>query len=271
MPNCELVVSILNREYIKLVCELGADAVDMHLKGLGDETALEACIMEQAKLAHSFGKKYYLSIDFFAHNIDIEWLRNHFDCFLELGVDQVLDAIVVYDPGVFRLVKHMLPDVNIHIGSEINVTNEEVCKIWKQLGATRIRMAQVLSENAVVHIAEGISNEVEIEPIIYGVPCISYSGRKLLTGFLEECHHIENEKGKYYVVEEQRQEVYYPVREDARGTYVYDSRERNWLEMIPCFVSSGIRSFLLEGTKYDRQALVDAVLACRQVLDAIKN
>lgn len=271
MSNCELVVSISNREYIKLVCELGADAVDMSLRGICDEASLEACIMEQAKLVHSFGKRYYLSIDYFAHNIDIEWLREHFDSFHKLGVEQVLDAIVVYDPGVFRLAKQMLSDVDIHIGSEINATNEAVSIIWKQLGAARIRMAQVLSAEAILHIAERSSGEVDIEPFIYGVPCISYSGRKLLGGFLEECHHLGIENGQYHVVEEQRQGVYYPVREDARGTYVFDSKERNWLEEIPRFVSAGIHSFLLEGTMYDRQALADAISVCRQVLDEIKK
>lgn len=269
MTPKELVVSISKTEYMKSVFEAGADAVCLRYRSFCEQHG-DDCLQELARqvgLAHSLSKKLYFAFDFFAHNEDIDMLKGILTK-LSTWTENVPDALVVYDPGVFNLVKSMLPQVAIHIGSTINVTNDSVCDIWKKLGASRVQLAHVLSADAAIKIACNHSETVEIEAFIYGVPCISYSGRRLLSGFLEECN-VTEEPTRYSVMEEQRQGEYYIVEQDARGTYVFDAKTRDWLKDIDNLAQAGVTAFGIEGMAYNEQQLIEAVKLCKQAIDII--
>lgn len=269
MTQKELVVSISNTEYAKSAFLTGADAICLRYRSMEKQcgSQLLQVLDCQVEYAHSLSKKLYFAFDFFAHNEDLVLLKD-FILSLDTTLTHKPDAIVVYDPGAFQLVKKLLPQMAIHISAVMNVTNDSVCDIWKGLGATRIELAHVLASDAVEQIVKQHSEVVEIETFVYGVPCISYSGRRLLSGFLEECN-VSEEQVRYSVMEEQRQGEYYMVAQDERGTYVYDSKTRNWLADVNRLAQAGVNAFLIEGMSYNEQQLIDAVRLCKKAIDDI--
>ena len=112
--------------------------------------------------------------------------------------------------------------------------------------------ARELSLQEIRTIREHIPEDMEIESFIHGAMCISYSGRCLLSSFLAgrdanqgACTHPC--RWKYAVMEEKRPGEYFPVEENERGTYIFNSKDLCMIEYIPEIVAAGIDSLKIEG------------------------
>ncbi len=112
--------------------------------------------------------------------------------------------------------------------------------------------ARELSLAEIRTIREHIPEDMEIESFIHGSMCISYSGRCLLSNFLTgrdanqgSCTHPC--RWNYALMEESRPGEYFPVFENQRGTYIFNSRDLCMIEHIPEMIESGIDSFKIEG------------------------
>jgi len=93
---------------------------------------------------------------------------------------------------------------------------------------------------------------VELEVFVHGALCISYSGRCMLSNYLtgrdanrgdcaQPCRY------SYRLVEEKRPGLFFPVEEDGRGTYIFNSRDLCLLNRLPQLVAAGIDSLKIEG------------------------
>ena len=109
-----------------------------------------------------------------------------------------------------------------------------------------------LSLKEIKEIRENIPADMEIESFIHGAMCISYSGRCLLSSYFTgrdanqgACTHPC--RWKYAVVEEKRPGEYFPVYENERGTYIFNSKDLCMIGHIPEMIEAGIDSFKIEG------------------------
>ena len=146
----------------------------------------------------------------------------------------------------------MLPDMEIHISTQANNTNYGTYNFWYKLGAKRVVTARELSLAEIKEIRENIPDDMEIETFIHGAMCISYSGRCLLSNFMVgrdanrgECTHPC--RWKYSLMEEKRPGEYFPVYENERGTYIFNSKDLCMIEHLPDLIEAGIDSFKIEG------------------------
>ncbi len=116
-----------------------------------------------------------------------------------------------------------------------------------------MRNGKKLSLREIRQIREHISDDLEIETFVHGAMCISYSGRCLLSNYYfyrkgcqpRACTHPC--RWKYSVVEEKRPGEYFPVYENERGTYIFNSKDLCMLEHIPELLEAGIDSLKIEG------------------------
>ena len=138
------------------------------------------------------------------------------------------------------------------MSTQANNTNYGIYRFWYDLGATRVVSARELSLKEIREIREHIPEDMEIESFVHGAMCISYSGRCLLSHFLTgrdanqgACTHPC--RWKYHVVEEKRPGEYFPVEEDDRGTYIFNSKDLCMIGHIPELFEAGIDSFKIEG------------------------
>ena len=197
---------------------------------------------------HDRNKRCYLTINIFAHNEDVEPLKEYLNKIKDIGID----AFLISDPGVLDMVKEIIPDAELHLSTQANMTNYRTALFWRKLGVKRLVLARELTFPEIKEIRENIPDDMEMEAFVHGAMCISYSGRCLLSNFMIErdanrglCAHPC--RWKYTLVEEKRPGQYYPVEEDDRGTYILNSRDLCMIEHIPELIESGICSAKIEG------------------------
>ena len=224
---------------------------------------------EGIDFAHARDVKCYLALNIFAHNEDIEPLREYLTAIRCFGID----AFIVSDPGIIALVQEIIPDGEIHLSTQANMTNYQTAKFWYNMGVKRIVLARELTFNEIKELRENTPEDLEFEAFVHGAMCISYSGRCLLSNFIIErdanrgmCAHPC--RWKYALVEEQRPGQYYPIEEDERGTYILNSRDLCMIEYIPELAKSGISSIKIEGRMKSVFYVATIVSAYRKAIDA---
>ncbi|MGN0659813.1 MAG: U32 family peptidase [Emergencia sp.] len=269
----ELLAPAGDLEKLKAAVIYGADAVYFGGEmfslraGAGNLTIDE--MREGVAFAHERGARCYLTVNIFAHNEDIQPLREYLNQVREVGID----AFIVSDPGVIDLIQEIIPGAEIHLSTQANMTNYRTASFWHRLGVRRLVLARELTLEEIREIRENIPEDMELEAFVHGAMCISYSGRCLLSNFMIErdanrgmCAHPC--RWKYALVEEKRPGEYYPVEEDDRGTYILNSRDLCMIEHIPEIVQSGIMSAKIEGRMKSVFYVATIVHAYRQAIDA---
>ncbi len=248
----ELLVPASSLEVLKTAVVFGADAVYIGGEAFGLRAKAKNFSMEEMAegiaFAHAQQVKVYVTANILAHNGDLEGARRYFAQLREIKPD----ALIISDPGMFMLAKEVCPEIDIHISTQANNTNYQTYLFWWQQGAKRVVSARELSLAEIRQIRDNIPQEMEIESFIHGAMCISYSGRCLLSSYFTgrdanrgACTHPC--RWKYAVVEEQRPGEYFPVYENERGTYIFNSKDLCMIEHVPELVAAGIDSFKIEG------------------------
>jgi len=248
----ELLVPASSLEVLKEAVIFGADAVYIGGEAFGLRAKAKNFTIEEMdlgiKFAHEHGVKVYVTANILAHNMDLEAARQYFTELKEIKPD----ALIISDPGMFTIAKEVWPEVEIHISTQANNTNYMTYLFWHRQGAKRVVSARELSLREIKEIREHIPDDLEIETFMHGAMCISYSGRCLLSSFLAgrdanrgACTHPC--RWKYSVMEESRPGEYFPVYENERGTYIFNSKDLCMIEHIPEMIDAGIDSFKIEG------------------------
>lgn len=268
----ELLAPAGDLEKLKIAIEYGADAVYFAGESFGLRAAAKNFsidnIREGVEYAHERGKRAYLTLNIFAHNEDINNLKEY----LERIKDIPIDAFIVSDVGVMMCLKEVIPNSQIHLSTQANTTNYKTAEFWYNQGVKRIVIARELSFEEIKELKKNLPEDMEIEAFIHGAMCISYSGRCLLSNFLTErdanrgaCTHPC--RWEYSLVESQRPEEHFPVEEDQRGTYIMNSRDLCMIDYIPEMIESGLASAKIEGRMKSIFYVATIVGTYRQAID----
>lgn len=273
MKKIELLAPAGDLEKLKIAVDYGADAVYFGGEmfslraGAGNLTVEE--IREGVAYAHERNVKCHMTLNIFAHNEDIEPLREYLHSIKDIPID----AFIVSDPGVICMVKEIIPDAELHLSTQANMTNYMTARFWYEQGIRRLVLARELTMNEIRQVRAMIPEDMELEAFVHGAMCISYSGRCLLSNFMidrdanrGQCAHPC--RWKYKLVEEKRPGEYYPVEEDGRGTYILNSKDLCMLEHIPELVQAGISSVKIEGRMKSVFYVATIVSAYRRAIDA---
>lgn len=275
MQKMELLAPAGNMDKLKMALLYGADAVYLGGKSFGlrafsDNFSLEE--MEEAvRYAHELGKKVHVTVNIFPHNADLNGLPEYLTSLRDIHVD----AVLIADPGIFSLARQIVPDLPVHISTQANVTNWASAKFWHDAGAKRVVMAREVSLKDVKAIHDKVP--VELEGFVHGAMCISYSGRCLLSNYFTE--NRDSNRGqcvqccrfKYNVVEEKRPGQYFPVMEDERGTYIFNSKDLCLLPYLPDLYNAGLCSLKIEGRMKSVHYVATVVKVYRQAIDAYER
>ena len=272
MNKPELLIPAGSLEVLKTAVTYGADAVYVggevfSLRAKSKNFSMDD-LREGIAFAHERGVKVYVTVNILAHNRDLEPVREYLSELRTVAPD----ALIISDPGVFMIAREIMPETDIHISTQANNTNYDTYLFWHRLGARRVVSARELSMAELRGIRDHIPDDLEIETFVHGAMCISYSGRCLLSNFLTgrdanqgACTHPC--RWKYAVMEETRPGEYFPVYENERGTYIFNSKDLCMIAHIPELIRAGINSFKVEGRM--KTALYVAVCArtYRQAID----
>jgi putative protease len=206
----------------------------------------DQAMTEAVSYAHGQGVKVYVTINILAHNRDFAGLDQYLLSLQEAGVD----GLIIADPGMLRRARKCVPDIPVHLSTQANVTNGEAARFWFEQGAGRLNLARELSLAEIREVRAMVDGELEI--FVHGALCISYSGRCMLSNYMTgrdanqgACAHPC--RYSYSLVEEKRPGEHFPVEEDERGTYIFNSKDLCLLQGVPELVAAGVDSLKIEG------------------------
>ena len=274
MRHPELLIPASSLEVLKTAVIFGADAVYIGGEAFGLRAKAKNFSMEEMAegiaFAHEYGVKVYVTANILAHNYDLEGVEKYFQ---ELNaMNPRPDALIIADPGIFEIAKRVCPEIERHISTQANNTNYATYRFWWELGAKRVVSARELSLKEIRQIRDNIPEEMEIESFIHGAMCISYSGRCLLSNYFTgrdanqgACTHPC--RWKYAVMEETRPGEYFPVEENERGTYIFNSKDLCMIEHIPDIIEAGIDSLKIEGRMKTALYVATVARTYRKALD----
>lgn len=247
----ELLAPAGSFEKMVAAIHYGADAVycggrkyslRAHAGNFSDKQMAEA-----VAYAHERGVKIYVTVNIFAHREDLQGL----DKYLLFLKNIQVDGLIISDPGILLLAKEIC-GIPVHLSTQANVTNPLNAKFWESQGIARLNIARELSLAEIAEIRATLDESTLVEVFVHGALCISYSGRCLLSYYFTgrdanrgECAHPC--RYKYVLQEEKRPGQYFPVEEDAHGTYIFNSKDLCLLSKLPQLISIGVNSLKIEG------------------------
>lgn len=270
MKKPELLAPAGNMEKLKVAVHYGADAIYLGGETFGLRNFAGNFTAEEMNSAvsycHDHGVKTYLTVNAYLANTDLPELEKYLERILPIP----LDAYIVSDPGVLSLIREMAPTTVCHLSTQANTTNWRSALFWQQQGISRINLARETTLEAIKETRNHISAELEI--FVHGALCISYSGRCLLSSIMSnrdankgECTHPC--RWGYALVEESRPGEYYPVIENGKGTFIFNSRDLCLIDHIPELVRSGADSLKIEGRMKGINYVASVVSVYRNAID----
>ncbi len=221
---------------------------------------------------HKKGKKGYITLNIYPFS-------DEYGKLLDIAgklADAKADALIVSDIGLIFELKKTGIKIPIHISTQANTTSSQTVLAYRQLGAARVNLARELSLEQIKQICKDtLQTGVELEVFIHGAVCFSYSGRCAISDYLTgrkanrgECTHPC--RWGYSLVEEKRPDEYFPVFEDQRGQYLFNSKDLALFEYVEPLAKAGVSSFKIEGRMKSVHYIASVVSLYRQLIDGKK-
>ncbi len=131
--------------------------------------------------AHALGKKFYVVCNIQPHNSKLKtFIRD-----LKPIIEMKPDALIMSDPGLIMMVREAFPDISIHLSVQANAVNWATVKFWQTQGIERVILSRELSLEEIEEIRQAVP-DMEIEVFVHGALCMAYSGRCLLSGYINK-------------------------------------------------------------------------------------
>lgn len=284
-PAPELLAPAGTLRNLRYALAYGADAVyagipRYSLRVRNNEFGTLDALGEGIAAVRAAGKRFYLAANLMPHGAKLATFMADLEPVIALGPD----ALIMSDPGLILLVRERWPEVAIHLSVQANTTNAAAVRFWQQQGLRRIILSRELSLDEIAEIRQACP-EMELEVFVHGALCIAYSGRCLLSGYL---NHRDANQGSctnacrwsyrvgqaterradapspalgssptperhpdadqvWLLEEAERPGEYMALFEDEHGSYVMNSRDLRAVEHVARLSAIGVDSLKIEG------------------------
>ena len=271
MKVAELLCPAGSMEALKTALHFGADAVYGGMKRFGLRAFAgnfdEEQLREAVALCHAQGKKFYLTMNVFPFDDQMDDFVETARIAHEIGVD----AAIVSDIGAVVTLREKVPGLALHVSTQASTVNTAAVKHYQSLGCERVILAR---ETSIERMKAMISqlDEMEIETFVHGAACMAYSGRCLLSAAMVGRSGNQGEcaqpcRWQYHVVEEKRPGEYLPVCEDDNGTYIFSAKDLCLMPVLPQLIEAGVSSLKIEGRMKTEYCVATVTAAYRRALD----
>jgi len=270
--DMELLAPAGGWEQLEYALLFGADAVYLAAQRFGmRQRASNFTLDEMPRIAsyvHERGKKVHVACNTVMHDADLDVLPGYFTALEQAGID----AVIVSDLGAMRLARRYAPNVDLHVSTQASVSNVESALAYRELGAKRIVCAREMSLDAIAKMRSQLPNDLELEAFAHGSMCMAYSGRCLISDYVNgrsalSGHCTQPCRWRYALQEETRSGEYFPIEESEEGSFILNSKDLNMLAHLDDMAAAGIDSIKIEGRNKKAFYVATVVNAYRQVLD----
>lgn len=258
--NLELLMPAGSISKMQLALDYGADAVYLgppyySLRARDNEFQKEV-LKKAIDEVHERNKKVYMTLNIFARNRKLKPFSRDVLDYARMNPD----AFIMSDPGLIQAARELAPEIPIHLSVQANCMNWHSVKFWKNtLGVERIILSRELAIDEIAEIKQRVP-DVELEAFVHGAICIAYSGRCLLSSYMDRrdpnqgvCDNSCREKyktfeGSHYIEDPlEAPGQLYPIDEDEHGTYILNAKDLCMIEHLESLAKAGVTSFKVEG------------------------
>ena len=171
----ELLAPAGSMESVTAAVQNGADAIYFgygnynarrNAKNFSEEEAAAA-----VSYCHMRGCKVHLTMNTLLTDRELEGAAQLAAHASSIGID----AVIVQDVGVMRMLRQSAPDLPIHGSTQMTVHSLDGVKLCADLGISRVVLSRELSRKEIAYICE--HSPIEIEVFGHGALCMCYSGQ----------------------------------------------------------------------------------------------
>lgn len=259
--NPELLAPAGDLERLKQAFFYGADACYIGYKNYSLRANAKNFSIEEIKeaviYAHSLDKKVYVTVNIVFHNKDLEGLVEYLKKLEEINVD----AIIVSDIAVIKLVRENNINLEIHLSTQASTLNSYSATFWKNLGVKRIVLAREASREDIKKIKE--KTNLDLEVFIHGAMCTSFSGRCVMSNYLT--NRDSNRGGCAQVCR-----WMFNIG-SSNNTFMMMPKDLNMAYYLKDLIDLNVNSFKVEGRMRSVYYIASVIMTYRNLLDKLKN
>lgn len=269
--NVELLAPAGNMECLHAAVKAGADAVYLgaghfNARRGADNFSLEN-LAEACDYAHLRGVKIYLTLNTVVLPSELpdalELARQAYRC----GVD----AFIVQDIGISIELSRIMPDVEVHVSTQMNIHDEDGLRAAAALGATRVTLARELSLDEIVRLHE-LAEElgVELESFAHGALCICYSGQCFMSSLVGGRSANRGRCAQACRLPYELHNRALRKTLDAPGEHLLSPKDLCTANLIPELLQAGVASLKIEGRMKSPEYVQAVVGVYRAVIDRVE-
>lgn len=269
--NVELLAPAGNMECLHAAVKAGADAVYLgaghfNARRGADNFSLDN-LAEACDYAHLRGVKIYLTLNTVVLPSELpdalELARQAYRC----GVD----AFIVQDIGISIELSRIMPDVEVHVSTQMNIHDEDGLRAAAALGATRVTLARELSLDEIVRLHE-LAEElgVELESFAHGALCICYSGQCFMSSLVGGRSANRGRCAQACRLPYELHNRALRKTLDAPGEHLLSPKDLCTANLIPELLQAGVASLKIEGRMKSPEYVQAVVGVYRAVIDRVE-
>jgi U32 family peptidase len=267
----ELLAPAGNWECAKAAVENGADAIyfglDRFNARMRAENFTEADLPELMEYLHRRGVKGYVTLNTLIFPQELREAEQYIRSIIAAGVD----AVIVQDIGICRLIRHLSPDFPIHASTQMTITSAAGVEFAESVGCNLVVLARECSLNEINKIQSQLAYReasLPLEVFVHGALCVAYSG---------QCLTSEALGGRSANRGECAQACRMPYELIADGEvvnlgdkkYLLSPQDLAGLDVLPNLVKSGVSSLKIEGRLKSPEYVANVTRVYRQALERV--
>jgi putative protease len=272
----ELLAPAGDWECVKAAVENGADAIYFGLEKFNARMRAnnftEADLPKLMEFLHRRGVKGYITFNILVFQNELADAENYLRAIIAAGVD----AAIVQDIGICRMIRKLSPDFPIHASTQMTVTSAAGVEFARELGCNLVVLARECSikeiekiqaaQSASDHQPSTIHHQLPLEVFVHGALCVAYSG---------QCLTSESLGGRSANRGECAQACRMPYDLISDGQlvplgdkrYLLSPQDLSGLEVLPELVRAGVASLKIEGRLKSPEYVASITKVYREALD----
>ena len=265
MKDIELLAPVGSFEALKAAVQNGANAVYLGGKDFSARASANNFdrdeLKEAVKYAHIRDVQVFVTANTLIKQDEIESFVEYAKFLYDIDVD----AIILQDIGIAKLIKKLLPDFELHASTQMVAHSLEDVKYLENAGFDRVVLARELNVNEIKEICD--NTNVDIEVFVHGALCVCYSGQCLMSSM------IGNRSGnrgrcaqpcrqKYELIDIHTGEII-----NSNGDYLLSPRDLNTIEEIDKIIDAGVHSLKIEGRMKRPEYVATVIDSYRKTID----
>lgn len=222
----------------------GADAV--YLGGKAFNARQSAANFDDVNLEkavdylHVRARRLYVTLNTLIANDELEEALKYAAFLREIGVD----AVIVQDMGLLKLIRETLPDLPVHASTQMTVHDLGGVKFLEELGVRRVVLARELGLDDIHAISSACQAELEV--FVHGAICISYSGACLFSSMVggrsgNRGRCAQPCRLEYELLKDGKQVT------DVPGNHLLSPKDLCLIQELPALKKAGVASLKIEG------------------------